>query len=206
MVRIIPVRFHILYLPGGGQLERRNRLPCVFTDASSAILLYRSGLFPRAALAFSLILAGEVFREVSLDHYPGAVLFRRMAETGQIRIEETKSSLPDCSALAGFAAMDRGEQDTLSCYLAFKGKEKAFVLMDDGKGARFCDRHGIPFINALLVPKIFWYSGLMDENEAQHQMKVLLRIGRYSPRIMERANLLSAEDLAFFTVGEGRHA
>ena len=181
----------------------------VYVDASSAILLYRAGLFEQTARDFSLVLAGAVYKEINRDNYPGARLFRKMAESRKLSIVHEEPDTPDIIGLTEFSALDRGERKTIALYLAptYPGsteKTSAFVLMDDGQGARFCARHHIPFINALLVPKIFWYSGLMDQTTAEQKMEKLTELGRYSRRIILKARQLTREDLAFFTDREGQ--
>lgn len=180
----------------------------VFTDASSAILLFRAGLFERAARTLSMVVSGEVLRELTREGYAGAGYFRELSENGTIRVVQKEPDLAACSPLKGWAGLDRGEQETIALYQGFKDRSGAFVLMDDGQGARFCTRHYIPFINALLVPKVFWYSGLMTETHARKEMKTLSEIGRYSQKILSKACDLTREELAFFVrtaaVGEGR--
>ena len=77
-------------------------------------------------------------------------------------------------ALKNFMSMDKGEKETIQifCNLTRFGlpgvnfpdpKTKDLILVDDGQAARFCHAQQIPFINSLLIPKIFWYSGVMDQ-------------------------------------------
>ncbi len=126
--------------------------------------------------------------------------------------------------LKNFMAMDKGEKETIQIFCNLNGftvagggapdpeltdpgqngtlpKVKntcAFVLVDDGKAARFCHDQQIPFINALLVPKIFWYSGFMDQKKYLKKTARLCELGRYSKRIMEMAGQFSRKELTYF--------
>jgi len=181
-------------------LKDTRIMALVYLDASSAILLFRAGLFEQTARIFSLVLAHEVFREINQDGYPGAGHFRDMAASGKIKVLEPKPHFTFPRGMTGFSALDTGEQETIARYLGSESPAGSFILMDDGQGARFCCHHHIPFINALLVPKIFWYSGLMKETQAKEKMQLLTGLGRYSRRIISKAGKLSCEDLADFIV------
>jgi hypothetical protein len=102
--------------------------------------------------------------------------------------------------------MDKGEKEIIQifCNLTCLGlpdsveKTKDFILVDDGPAARFCQAQQIPFINALLIPKIFWYSGLMDSKAYLKKTDCLCELGRYSKKIMEKARQFSQTDLSYF--------
>lgn len=131
--------------------------------------------------------------------------------------------------LKNFMAMDKGEKETIQIFCNHNGvkvsgvgvpdiewtdpggsgtdphKAKdtcAFVLVDDGRAARFCHAQQIPFINALLVPKIFWYSGFMDQKKYLKKTARLCELGRYSKRIMEMAGQFSRKELSYFIEGD----
>ncbi len=104
-------------------------------------------------------------------------------------------------------SMDQGEKETIQLFCAagfdFK-KTGSFILVDDGRAARFCHARQIPFINALLIPKVFWYSGLMDENEHLKMTAILSNLGRYSEKVTGAAQKFSREDLNYF-IGKDSH-
>ena len=179
-------------------LREKKVMALVYSDASSAILLYRAGLFEQTAEVFSLVLTHSVFKELNRDGYPGAELFRDMAASRQIQILPACPDLPSGQGMNGFSGMHKGERETIAQYLGPDTPLRSFILMDDGQGARFCHRHRIPFINALLVPKIFWYSGRMNETCARGKMETLTQLGRYSRQIISKAAALSQTDLAHF--------
>ena len=57
---------------------------------------------------------------------------------------------------------------------------------------------GVPFINALLVPKVFYLAGVMDEAERLGATKLLMDLGRYSRKAIEYAGDSGRQELEFF--------
>ncbi len=164
----------------------------VLIDASSAILLFKADLFLPCTRSFSLVMAEEVFKEVTVNGYPGAGFFKTLKT-------KMKIQAPVRKAVMNIGKMDQGEQDTLVLYTSL---ESSFIIMDDGRGAKYCCSRGIPFINALLVPKIFWYSGCMDQKTYMKKTERLIELGRYSQKIINTAKTLSKTDLAGFVPNE----
>ncbi len=176
-------------------------MPRVFIDASSAILLYKADLFIPAVQAFSMVVSQAVFREITVPGYPGAGMFKKVGKQVGFDIQNPIEEVidPALSADKDFTKMDKGEKETIALfYLHQKKSADNFVLMDDGRGAKFCRKHKIPYINALLVPKLFWYSGLMDQNTADKKTNQLVDLGRYSKKIIHIAQHLTEKDLAPF--------
>jgi len=176
-------------------------LTLVFTDASSAILLHKAELFVPAIQAFSMVVSKAVFREITVPGYPGAGMFKEVRKQKGFIIENpTEEAMgPILSADKSFARMDIGERETLALFYHHQKKGgNNFVLMDDGRGARFCQKQNIPYINALLVPKLFWYSGFMDQITAHKNTNQLIDLGRYSEKIIQIAQQLTEKDLAPF--------
>ncbi|MCG8615158.1 MAG: hypothetical protein MI802_02990 [Desulfobacterales bacterium] len=172
-----------------------------FIDASSAILLHKAALFDLCASHLRLMMAAAVFDEITRDGYPGADYFldaqkKRMfkvLDTGPLQIEEGRKEL---------MRMGRGERETILQYRRFDCiREPAFVILDDRRGAVFCRNRNIPYINALLIPKIFWYSGRMTESEFKQYTNTLLEIGRYGKAVIQKAKALNETDLARFLTG-----
>ncbi len=182
----------------------------VFTDASSAILLYKADLFSVLADAWQVVMAPSVFREITEPGYPGSVYFKSLGKkTGRSKIilQEPNPAGHPLSALKNFASMGQGEKETIQIFWdsAFDFKKTgSFILVDDGRAARFCHARQIPFINALLIPKVFWYSGFMDENQYLKMTALLCGLGRYSEKVMETARQFSQEDLNYF-IGKDPH-
>ena len=182
----------------------------VFTDASSAILLFKAGLLARVSHLFSIVLAARVADELCEPGYPGSAYFRRIQSHKNSRYHILPAEHGPAALWAdpAFQSMDRGEQETLSLYMAHQSgspghtvssfRDQGFVLMDDGKGARFCVAREIPFINALLVPKVLLYTGHLDTVSCDRACETLKTLGRYSARIIQRADHMSAQNLARF--------
>jgi hypothetical protein len=177
----------------------------IFIDASSAILLYKSDLFAPLLNARQLIMAPAVFREITETGYPGSAYFKTLEKKTQdsaahILFREPGPVDHPLFAQKNFLAMDKGEKETIQIFFDSNGFKKtgAFVLVDDGRAARFCHAQQFPFINALLVPKLFWYSGAMDQKTYLKKTAQLCELGRYSKTIMEMAGQFSRKELTYF--------
>ena len=166
----------------------------VFTDASSAILLEKAGLFTALSRAFRLVLAASVFHEITRPGYPGAAFFMKALDDNLFDV----IFVPGKNFFTGYPQkneMGAGERDTLCLFLT---KRQGFILTDDGRAAVWCRNHDLPFINALLVPKIFWTAGLMTREDCMDKMEFLCRIGRYSQKIKDLAFSFTKKDLTLF--------
>ncbi len=169
----------------------------VFTDASSAILLEKIKLFDRLSQMVCIVFSPSVFKELTLNEYPDKASFKTLVKNKTVHVE----SLIEPDLLEPYSdalKLDCGEKETLCLYLK---KRKGFILMDDGKAARFCHKQNLPFINALLVPKLFWYAGLMEKKDCQKFMNHLCGIGRYSSQVKQIAHELTLKDLSPFLEG-----
>jgi len=129
------------------------------------------------------MLAEVVFAELTRDGYPGADVFKGSAiTTFQVSVEKG-------------SPLSKGERDTVAGYHQGIGD---FVLTDDGAAARYCKANDIPFINALLVPKVLCLGGAIDETEQQKATILLLKLGRYSRKVIEYAEDCGWRELRFF--------
>jgi predicted nucleic acid-binding protein len=166
----------------------------VFTDASSAILLEKAGLFAAFSKAFRIVFSDSVFNEITRSGYPGAAFFLTAFQNRMFEVSLfTETSLvKDCPPKK---EMDQGERDTLCLFLKNK---QGFILTDDGRAAAWCRDHDLPLINSLLVPKIFWYAGLMNEEDYLNKMEFLCHTGRYSQKIKDLAFSFEKKELTFF--------
>jgi len=174
-------------------------------DASSAILLQKADLFALLLNAWQVVMTPSVFREITKSGYPGAAYFNSLSE---ITLQEPGPHSHPLFSLKSFASLGRGEKDTIQSFCNLYGRNfketGAFILVDDARAAKFCQAQQIPFINALLIPKIFWYSGLMKQKDYLNTTACLCNIGRYSQKIIEMAQKFSRDDLAYFT-GKDSH-
>lgn len=173
----------------------------VFTDASSAILLFKAGLFEHLSQVVCIVMAPSVYDEITQDNYPGAVFFIKAKQTNLFTINKEMKNQRATKQLS-IASLDLGEKETIELFLI---KQKGFILTDDGKAARLCNKHNLPFINALLVPKVLYYTGNIDEKTCQKKMDLLCQLGRYSDKIKTWAVECTQQDLIYFISGVTSH-
>lgn len=179
--------------------EQQARMRPVLVDAASAILLYKGGLFEAMAKAYRLIAAEPVGEEMTHAGYPGAQDFvAALADGRLVRVEAAE--IPEADALRNHAArLHAGERATLAALLAGRGD---FVIIDDGAGASFCRRHALPYVNALLCPRILGLAGRLALDAAAAHMDRIRRQGRYAPAIVAFA--YGCEDAALLPFLPGK--
>nr|WP_319396800.1 hypothetical protein [uncultured Desulfobacter sp.] len=175
-----------------------------YIDASSAILLYKTELFVLCSQHFSMIMETHVYKEVRVPDHPGENFFESMTQKHRVQVcSFNPDRLMDISLPE---TLDLGERQTLGLYFQNKNFEKrTFIIIDDAKAAKFCFRHKVPFINALLVPKILWFAGILDENDYIAKTALVIKEGRYSRTIIEKAKAFSPSDLALFIPDETKY-
>ena len=169
----------------------------VLVDASSAILLFKADLFGVLADSFRVVLADSVYNEMIQCGYPGESYFRSCSENRRFIIiepfgrigRETQVFLDKNSGL------DPGERDTLALFAANLAR---FIIIDDAQAAKFCLKNAIPFINALLVPKVLKLSNYIDEKTCQDYVTRLQELGRYSAAVINFALHCHDSSLSFF--------
>jgi hypothetical protein len=165
-------------------------------DASSAILLFKANLFHTLLETYRIVMAASVYAELNKPGYPGAETFRKCQDHHRVRIMTAPSGQRLESDLeAGLSALDRGERDTIRCFWAGFGD---FIVTDDREAARHCKSHRIPCINALLFPRVLFFSGHLRVDECRRKAAELVRIGRYSATIIDVATHRSRQDLLPF--------
>lgn len=172
-------------------------MTCIYTDASSAILLYKVALFNLVAELFDLVVSPAVLYEMTQPGYPGSKTFALDCREGRFRVQ---SGLFDDTAIPAY--LHTGESQTIGLYLS---NRDGFILIDDGKAAQWCDAHDLPFINALLVPKLLLYSGYLTARVCSQRMNALCSIGRYAKPIRDWAFDCTLKDLLSF-IPEETHA
>ena len=166
-------------------------------DSSSAILLFKSGLFRKLIEAYQIVMTASVFEELTVAGYPGAQEFAEYGATNVVIIQSPDPNrLPAGLSNDDLPALDRGERDTIRCYE--RAEPDSFIITDDGKAAQYCRRHKIPFINALLFARIAYLAGMLPESDYHDTYAELIAIGRYSEEIMAYAQQCSRIEIAFF--------
>lgn len=164
----------------------------VLIDASSAILLFKTGGLDLLIQHYHTVVAPEVCREITVPGYPGADYFKRLFEKQRI---EVPISEPYAKGLPGGDGLGRGEHNTLIFHILYPD---AFIIMDDKKGSAYCRKNNIPYINALLVPKILYFSGIIPEVLYLQLSGRISTTGRYSQTVLVTARALTKKDLTFF--------
>lgn len=156
-------------------------MKAVLIDASSAILLYKAGLFDAVAAAYRLMMTPAVYQEVTVAGRNGADRFEAFCRSRRIEVtaKPERNDLDD-----GLSSLGSGERETLLVY-AVGGAD--FVILDDRKGVACCRSRGIPHINALLCPKILRWSGRLDRDAYTRAFAHLLDQGRYGSHVVEFA-------------------
>lgn len=170
----------------------------VYIDASSAILLYKAELFVQCTRYFSMVMETDVFKEVGVPNHPGANFFLSMVQKNRIKVCRADTDRGINTDLPH--NLDLGERQTIVLYFQnICPDQPSFIIMDDAKGAKFCLNRKVPFINALLVPKVLWLAGLLNKEDYLDKTALVIEKGRYAGTIIEKAKALSPSDLAIFT-------
>lgn len=166
----------------------------VLLDSSSLILLYKANLLAELCHHYSPVIAEEVFREIARNGKSGADEFIRLSQDKQITILPAVNQQlhPD---LKDNKAMGEGELKTLHHALSGTG---TFIIVDDLQAIRFCIRQDIPFINALLFPRMLYLAGTIPDTYSHKSFTTLRQTGHYSKKVIERALLLGVEELRQF--------
>ena len=169
----------------------------VLVDASSAILLFKTGLFESLMETYVIRMATSVYAEVTRKGYDGADFFRRCRACLKIQVislnpfpgdeQGVKTDLP--------SHLGAGERDTL---LLFDKGAGEFIIIDDGRGAAWCRDHRIPYINALLFPRILQSVDILSKENCRTFMARIIGMGRYSAPIIAFARSCDIHHLKFF--------
>jgi hypothetical protein len=159
-------------------------------DASSAILLHKADLFGWLAEVYRVRMSDSVFTEITRAGYPGAKRFEDLCHQGCFAVIKPRSRPGDRRV-----PLDGGERDTVIGYLQGQAD---FVVIDDGPGSGFCRASGIPYINALLFPRILFLQHMMAEAEYRHKTDRILRHGRYAEKIVAFAAAAGRAQLEAF--------
>jgi predicted nucleic acid-binding protein len=159
-------------------------------DASSAIILCKSGLHTLLVGMYDIVLPSSVYREITANQYEDAEEYKLLAAAGELRIEESPIQ-PEESGIFG---LDAGECEAIQLYQNGMGD---FIITDDGAAARYCRRQGIPFINALLFPVILRFALMKDDVFCHRSMEKIIATGRYSKEVITFALECRREDVAF---------
>ena len=150
-------------------------------DSSSAILLYKAGLFHILIQNYAVILSTTVYKELTRQDHPGSDDFARLIDDQRASIVSHQSVACDIDH-AELKKMGPGEMHSI---LLFHCGQGDFLIIDDKKGARYCRQKDIPYINALLCTRILHESGLISVKEYNNSFDILQRIGHYAEMIVQ---------------------
>ena len=172
----------------------------VFADASSIILLEKAGLFDLFLSTYHVCISKTVLDEICNPDYPDAEQFKKYYSQGWFLVTQCGlKNQPPYSRLEScdneLEKLGNGEKTTIRNYFY---ENKGFVLVDDGPAAKYCRKYNIPFVNALLVPKLFWYAGLVKKNKYIEKTRLLETIGRYSKSVINKAKALDKKAFTRF--------
>ena len=184
-------------IPDKGE-DRERKAKRAVIDASSAILLSKAGLLGMLARSYRVVMTRSVLEETIRPGYPGAGQVEALRWGGGIGILAAEPA-----EMEGLPTLGRGERDTIGAFLQ---GEADFVIIDDGKGAGFCRDRAIPYINALLVPRILVLGGRMSPPDGRTYTEAILAVGRYSKPIIHYAATCPPDALGFFLLSDPRAA
>jgi len=163
----------------------------VLTDASSAIILFKIGLFHELTKTYRILMTKSVYEELTAEGYPGAKIFREYCKKKQFFVFLSE----DEAACRRIPLSGKGERDTVFRFLEGIGD---FIIIDDGKGVGYCRDNSIPHINALLFPRILYLSGNISEKEYRSKTDAIIKVGRYSEKVITYSRDCSRNEIAFF--------
>lgn len=166
----------------------------IIIDSSSAILLFKSGMLSYLLSEYRTLMTKSVHDEILKEGYPGSGEFREYFIHKTIKIISPKKGAQIIRSKE-LLKLDKGEQDTIRVFLNGIGD---FVIIDDGKGAGFCKKKKIPYINALLAPRILYESQIITQPLFYKKFNIIIDIGRYTPKIIDYAYNCPKNDLEYF--------
>lgn len=187
----LPYRYCMNIMQKTGNNRKR-----AIVDASSAIILFKAGLFGRLIQTYRLLMTTSVLSEVTRSGYPGAGYFRDMERRRSVTILSCDGrDAACCPSALRLKRLDPGERDTIACQ---NDGRADFIIIDDGRGSGFCRDNGLPFINALLFPRILFFSGRFSAAACENKTARIIQCGRYSDRIIASAGTMGLRELKSF--------
>ncbi|MCP4135298.1 MAG: hypothetical protein GY754_30295 [bacterium] len=171
-------------------------------DSSSSILLFKAGLFEDLVYFYEIAVSQSVFDELTKEGYAGAAEFAAYGKEQKIKIYPGFSGREEDRGDNSLSRLHSGERDTILLYHN-AAVPADFIIIDDGKGAAYCRDTGIPYINALLVPKLFFFSDLLSWERFYETTEKIISLGRYSKFVLDYARNCMEEDLELFTITPG---
>lgn len=175
--------------------EKRRLHKAILLDASSAILLAKTGFHEILAASYSILMSDSVFDEITRKGLPGSSEYGKLLQEKRIKVLPVLNPPSWSEADTTLQRLDRGERDTLQLFHEGHGD---FVVTDDGAAARFCLNNKIPFVNSLLLLRLLHHSGMIGGSFYEAGFQSLLALGRYSEKVREYARSCPDSELLFF--------
>ncbi len=166
----------------------------VLLDSSSAILLEKTDMLERFLDTYAVILTEAVFEELTNNSYPSARLFQQKHSRSHFEVIPLPQSASKFET-DELISLNWGERETILQFLSGIGD---FIMIDDGKAAKYCTRQQLPFINALLLPIILHACGVLPMEVREKKVEEIVGIGRYSEKIVDMALGFSSKELEMF--------
>ena len=164
-------------------------------DASSAILLKKADLLDKLLEVYHVSLTQSVLHELTRKNSYGTDTFLHFAAREKIKIIDVKNlAFPLKNTAPALPILGQGEADIIKCYGA---GDQDFIIIDDGRAARYCSKNNIAFINALLFPRLLYFSSRISLDECNGLMDTIIQSGRYSGKIIAWARSCKKEALRF---------
>lgn len=165
----------------------------ILIDTSSAILLFKSDWMAPLINNYRVGTGPAAFQEMTVTGYPGARAFALWQQKHQLTIHPPCA--PGVTPETDLRRLDPGERECIRLYTSGIG---AFVIIDDGPGAAYCRRKPIPYVNALLVPRLLSPGATANGAGVATAIRKIYARGRYASWVLEYALTCPAEDLSFF--------
>ena len=167
----------------------------ILLDASSAILLYKAGLLDELTRFYRVYVSKTVLQELTLNNRPGAdTIINRVSNCMITVIDLEDMSSRSITPLSATDSLDPGELDSIRC---FEAGNIDLLIIDDGRAAKYCKEKGVPFVNALLFPRLLYFAKCLSLQESSDKMDDIIELGRYSAEIIKWARSCRQEALTF---------
>lgn len=170
----------------------------ILLDASSAILFAKADFHIIVALNYSVLMSESVFAEITRKRLPGSREYEKLEYEELLIVLPRQESAPIKDVDIALHKLDHGEYDTIRLFFAGHGD---FVVTDDGAAAKYCLNKNIPFVNSLLMLRILFQSGKIENSTYKTGFRKILSLGRYSEKIIRYARSCPEQELSFFLPG-----
>lgn len=165
----------------------------VLIDTSSAILLFKSNWMAPLMDHYRVGAGPKVFEELTVTGRPGSGEFVRWQQEERLVLHTPKGSAAETAD--NLKRLGPGERECIALYQAGAA---AFIIIDDGPAAAFCRQSAIPYVNALLIPRLLDPHPANDGSGVADAVRAISAGGRYAPWVLEYALTCHPDALAFF--------